>query len=143
MFVFSSCRFMPIFLSNIMRHSRGNRHEQNLPCASHRRRTTGTLTIDQAREGSSFSGQTCPIKTERVLERIEKAERVVPLMQATVEGVSHDVRQQGRDLDLAQPAAYARHAHLMPLYSLDRAATKPLSEGQALRALAERLRPPL
>src|SRR5262249_49351372 len=40
------------------------------------------------------------------LERLEKAERVVPKMQATIEFVSGYVRQQVRQLDLAQPASY-------------------------------------
>jgi hypothetical protein len=82
--------------------------------------------------------------SQACLERIEKAERVVPKMQATVEFVSNYVRQQVRALDLAQPMAYAMHAHLIPSYYLDRvAATKTLSTGQALRALADRIRPPL
>ena len=81
--------------------------------------------------------------SQACLERIEKAERVVPKMQATVEFVSNYVQQQVRALNLAQPAAYAMPAHLIPSYYLDRvAATKTLSEGQALRALADRIRPP-
>ena len=62
-------------------------------------------------------------------------------MQATIEFVSGYVRQQVRQLDLAQPQSYAMHAHLIPSYYLDRvAATKPSSEGRALRERAERLR---
>jgi hypothetical protein len=82
--------------------------------------------------------------SEACLERIEKAQRVVPKMRATIEFVSDYVRQQIRQLDLAQPQSYAMHAHLIPSYYLDRvAATKPISRGQALRELAERLRIPL
>jgi len=53
--------------------------------------------------------------SETCLERIKKAERVVPKMQATIEFVSGYVRQQVRQLDLAQPASL-RHA--CPSYSL-------------------------
>lgn len=76
--------------------------------------------------------------------RIEKAERVVPKMQATIAFVSRYVRQQVRQLDLAQPESYARHAHLIPSYDLERmASTRTLTQGEALRALAERIRTPL
>src|SRR5712691_6824002 len=61
--------------------------------------------------------------SERCMERIEKAERVVPKMQATIEFVSGYVRQQVRQLDLAPPASYALHAHLIPSFSLDRVAS--------------------
>jgi hypothetical protein len=82
--------------------------------------------------------------SETCLERIEKAERVVPKMQATIEFVSGYVRQQVRQLDLAQPASYAMHAHLIPSYYLERvAATRTVTQGEPLRALAERLRTPL
>jgi hypothetical protein len=82
--------------------------------------------------------------SETCLERVEKAERVVPKMQATIEFGSGYVRQQVRQLDLAQPASYAMHAHLIPSYSLERvAATRTVPQGEPLRALAERLRTPL
>ena len=78
------------------------------------------------------------------LERIAKAERVVPKMQATIAFVSGYVRQQVRQLDLAQPVSYAMHAHLIPSYYLDRvASTRPVTQGEPLRTLAERLRTPL
>ena len=78
------------------------------------------------------------------LERIAKAERVVPTMQAPIAFVSGYVRQQVRQLDLAQPVSYAMHAHLIPSYSLDRvASTRPVTQGEPLRTLAERLRLPL
>jgi Family of unknown function (DUF6399)/helix-turn-helix, Psq domain len=81
---------------------------------------------------------------ETCLARIEKAGRVVPKMQATIEFVSDYVRQQVRQLDLAPPQAFAMHAHLMPSYYLDRvASTRSMTEGTPLRALAERLRTPL
>jgi hypothetical protein len=68
--------------------------------------------------------------SEPCLERLEKAERVVPKMPATIEFVSGYVRQQVRQLDLAQPASYAIHAHLMPSYSLERvAATRTVPQG--------------
>src|SRR5207237_8071249 len=82
--------------------------------------------------------------SETCLERIEKAERVVPKMQATIEFVSGYVRQQVRQLDLAPPASYAVHAHLIPAFYLERvASTRTMTEGAPLRALAERLRTPL
>src|SRR5262249_54064340 len=82
--------------------------------------------------------------SESCMERIEKAERVVPKMQATIEFVSGYVRQQVRQLELAPPASYAMHAHLLPSYYLERvAATKLVREGAPLRELAERLRTPL
>ena len=82
--------------------------------------------------------------SETCLDRIEKAERVVPKMQATIEFVSGYVRQQVRQLDLAPPVSYAMHAHLIPSYYLERvASTRTVTEGEPLRALAERLRTPL
>jgi hypothetical protein len=79
-----------------------------------------------------------------MLERIAKAERVVPKMQATIAFVSGYMRQQVRHLDLAQPVSYAMHAHLIPSYDLDRvASTQPVTQGEPLRTLAERLRGPL
>lgn len=79
--------------------------------------------------------------SETCMERIEKAERVVPKMQATIEFVSGYVRQQVRQLDLAPPASYAMHAHLIPSLYLDRvASTRTVTAGEPLRALAERLR---
>jgi hypothetical protein len=76
--------------------------------------------------------------------RLEKAERVVPKMQATIEFVSGYVQQQVRQLDLAPPASYAVHAQLMPACYLERvAATRTMTEGAPLRVLAERLRTPL
>jgi hypothetical protein len=82
--------------------------------------------------------------SETCLERIEKAERVVPKMQATIEFVSNYVRQQVRQLDLTPPQSYAVHAHLIPSLYLDRvASTRTVTAGEPLRALAERLRTPL
>jgi Family of unknown function (DUF6399) len=77
------------------------------------------------------------------LARMAKAERVVPKMQATIEFVSGYVRQQVRQLDLAPPASYAMHAHLMPSYYLERvASTRTRTAGEPRHALAERLRTP-
>jgi hypothetical protein len=82
--------------------------------------------------------------SETCLERIAKAERVVPKMQATIEFVSGYVRQQVRQLDLAQPESYAMHAHLIPSSYLERvASTRTMTQGEPLRALAARLRTPL
>jgi len=78
------------------------------------------------------------------LDHSEQAERVVPKMQATIECVSRDVRQQGSHLELTQPASYAMHAHRIPSYDLERvAATRTVSQGEPLRERAERLRTPL
>jgi Family of unknown function (DUF6399) len=82
--------------------------------------------------------------SETCLDRLEKAERVVPKMQATSAFVSGYVRQQVRQLNLAPPASYAMHAHLIPSCYLDRvASTRTITESEPLRALAERLRTPL
>jgi len=82
--------------------------------------------------------------SETCMERLKKAERVVPKMQATIEFVSGYVRQQVRQLDLAPPVSYALHAHLIPSYYLDRvASTRTVTAGAPLRALAEGLRTPL
>jgi uncharacterized protein DUF6399 len=91
----------------------------------------GTIRYVAQHEGLS---QAC-------LERIEKAERVVPKMQATIAFVSGYVRQQVRQLDLTPPVSYALHAHLIPSCYLERVAqTRPVSAGEPLRELAERLR---
>lgn len=82
--------------------------------------------------------------SQRCLERIEQAERVVPTRQATIDLVSSDVRRQVDQLDLAPPVAFAMHATLIPSYSLDRVAqTRTVQGGESLRELAERLRAPL
>src|SRR5262249_24951251 len=82
--------------------------------------------------------------SQHCLERIEKAERVVPKMQATIEFVSRYVGQQIAQLDVTPPASFAMHAKLIPSYYLDRVAeTRTLSDGAPLLALAEQLRAPL
>jgi len=82
--------------------------------------------------------------SQSCLERIEKAERVVPKMQATIEFVSGYVRRQVDQLDLAPPVSFAMHAKLIPSYYLDRVAqTRTIAGGAPLRELAERLRAPL
>jgi cob(I)alamin adenosyltransferase len=82
--------------------------------------------------------------SQSCLERIEKAERVVPKMQATIEFVSRYVGQQVTQLDLMPPVSFAMHAKLIPSYYLDRVAqTRNVSDGEPLRELAERLRTPL
>ena len=82
--------------------------------------------------------------SETCLGRIEKAARVVPKMQATIEFVSGYVCQQVKQLELAPPQSFAMHAHLIPSYYLDRvASTRAVREAVPLRELAERLRTPL
>ncbi len=82
--------------------------------------------------------------SQACLDRIEKAERVVPKMQATIEFVSGYVRQQVHQLNVAPPASYAVHAHLIPSFYLERvASTRTVTQGEPLRELAERLRTPL
>src|SRR5215831_3502319 len=95
--------------------------------------------IEQIRTVAQHEGlsQSC-------LDRIEKAERVVPKMQATIEFVSRYVAQQVAQLDVTPPVSFAMHAKLIPSYYLDRVAqTRTVSDGEPLRALAERLRAPL
>jgi hypothetical protein len=78
------------------------------------------------------------------LDRIDKAERVVPKMQATLEFVSGYVGQQVNQLDLTPPVSFAMHAKLIPSYYLDRVAqTRTVESGESLRKLAHRLRTPL
>jgi hypothetical protein len=82
--------------------------------------------------------------SQSCLERIEKAERVVPKMQATIEFVSGYVGQQVAQLDLTPPVSFVMHAKLIPSYYLDRVAqTRSVEGGEPLRELAERLRAPL
>ena len=54
--------------------------------------------------------------SQSCVERIEKAERGVPKMQATIECVSGYGRQQVAQLDLTQPASCAMHAKLIPSF---------------------------
>jgi hypothetical protein len=78
------------------------------------------------------------------LERIDKAERVVPNMQATIACVSGYVHQHVRQLDLSPPGSYALHAQLIPACYLERVAQSRTGQaGKPLRELAERLRAPL
>ncbi len=82
--------------------------------------------------------------SQSCLERIDKAERVVPKMQATIEFVSRYVGQQVTQLDVTPPVSFAMHAKLIPSYYLDRVAqTRTVEGGAPLRELAERLRAPL
>jgi uncharacterized protein DUF6399 len=95
--------------------------------------------IEQIRTVAQHEGlsQSC-------LERIEKAERVVPKMPATIEFVSRYVSQQVKQLDVTPPGSFAMQAKLIPSYYLDRVAeTRTVSDGEPLRELAERLRAPL
>jgi hypothetical protein len=92
--------------------------------------------IDRVRTVARHEGlsQSC-------LDRIGKAERVVPTMQATIEFVSGYVRQQVSQLDLTPPVSYAMHAHLIPSFYLERGArTRTVSAGEPCRKLAEGLR---
>jgi Family of unknown function (DUF6399) len=82
--------------------------------------------------------------SQRSLDRIDKAERVVPKRQATIEFVSGYVRQQVSQLDLTPPASFAMHARLIPAFYLERVAqSRTVSHGKPLRELAIRLRTPL
>jgi len=82
--------------------------------------------------------------SQSCVERIAKAERVVPKMRATIEFVSGYVRQQVAQLDVTPPVSFAMHAKLIPSYYLDRVAqTRTISDGEPLRELATRLRTPL
>jgi hypothetical protein len=82
--------------------------------------------------------------SQSCLERIDKAERVVPKMQATIEFVSGYVHKQVRQLDLSPPVSYALHAHLIPACYLERVAqSRTVYAGEPLRELAARLRTPL
>jgi Family of unknown function (DUF6399) len=93
-------------------------------------------TIRSVAQSAGLS-QTC-------LERIDKAERVVPKMQATIEFVSRYVHKQVRQLDLSPPVSYVLHAHLIPAFYLDRVAqSRTVHASEPLRALAQRLRTPL
>jgi hypothetical protein len=95
--------------------------------------------MDQVRAIAEHEGlsQTC-------LDRIEKAKRVVPKMQATIAFVSGYVRQQVSQLDFSPPVSYAMHAQLIPSYDLDRVShTRTVRESEPLRELAKRLRAPL
>ena len=95
--------------------------------------------IDQMRSVAQQEGL-----SQRCLERIDKAERVVPKMQGTIEFASRYVAQQVAQLDVTPPVSFAMHAKLIPAYYLDRVAgTRSVSDGEPLRELAERLRAPL
>src|SRR6267378_438854 len=92
--------------------------------------------IEQIRSVAQHEGlsQSC-------LERLDKAARVVPKMQATIEFVSRYVAQQVAQLDVTPPVSFAMHAKRIPSYYLDRVAqTRSVSDGDPLRELAERLR---
>jgi hypothetical protein len=52
--------------------------------------------------------------SQACLDRIAKAQRVIPQMQATIEFVSGYIRQQVRQLNLPQPVSDAMHAPLIP-----------------------------
>jgi hypothetical protein len=54
--------------------------------------------------------------SQSCVERLEKAECVVPNMQATIAFVSGYVGQQIHQWDWTQPASFAMHAKLIPSY---------------------------
>jgi len=75
------------------------------------------------------------------MERLEKAERGVPNMPATIACVSGSGGQQVAQLEGTPPVSCVMHAKLMPSSSLDRVAqTRSVSDGEPLRERAERLR---
>jgi hypothetical protein len=95
--------------------------------------------LEQMRTSAQHEG-----RSQSCLERLEKAERVGPKMQATIACVSGYVRQQVTQRDVTPPVSCAMHAQLSPSYSLDRVAqTRSVRDGEPLRELAERLRAPL
>jgi hypothetical protein len=83
-------------------------------------------------------------RRQRCLDRIDKAERVVPNMPATIALVSGYVRQHVNQLALAQPVSDAMPAPLIPSFYLERIAQRrTVRQGKPLRELALRLRTPL
>jgi Family of unknown function (DUF6399) len=130
----------------IKAHIRGIGHDYHFVDLERGVRRNGRLIaadiqehIEQIRTVAQHEGlsQSC-------LARIEKAERVVPKMQATIELVSRYVTQQVKQLDVTPPIAFAMHAKLIPSYYLDRVAeTRTVEGGEPLRDIAERLRAPL
>jgi hypothetical protein len=112
---------------------RGVRRNGQLIAADIQEHIEQIRTVAQ-REGLS---QSC-------LERSDKAQRVVPKMQGTIEFVSRYVTEQVAQLELTPPTSFVMHAKLIPSYYLDRVAeTRSVSDGAPLRDLAERLRTPL
>ena len=82
--------------------------------------------------------------SQTCLDRMGKAERVVPNMQATIAFVSGSVRRQVAQLGVPPPVSYAMQAQLIPSCYLERVArTRTVQAGEPLRELAERLRTPL
>ena len=82
--------------------------------------------------------------SQSCVERSEKAARVVPKMQATIECISGYVRREVNALDLTPPISFAMHAKLIASYDLDRVAqTRTSNDSEPLRELAARLRAPL
>lgn len=95
--------------------------------------------IEQVRALAQHEG-----RSQTSVERLEKAERVVPKRQATIAFVSRYGRPQVDQLDWTPPAACIVHAKLLPAFSLDRVARpRTVRDGAPLRELAERLRAPL
>ncbi len=112
---------------------RGVRRNGRLIAADIQTHIDTVRTVAQ-HEGLSQSG----------LDRIDKAERVIPKMQATIEFVSDYVRQQVSELDLEASVSYAMHAHLIPSFYLERVAQiRTVRAGEPLRELAQGLRTPL
>nr|AFS60661.1 unknown protein [bacterium symbiont of Theonella swinhoei pTSMAC1] len=130
----------------IAKHIRGIGHDYHFVDLERGVRRNGQLIasdiqghIEQIRAIAQHEGL-----SQNCLKRIEKAERVVPKMQATIEFVSSYVGQQVNQLDLTPPVSFAMHAKLIPSYYLDRVAqTRTVRGGEPLRELAEGLRVPL
>jgi hypothetical protein len=79
--------------------------------------------------------------SQRCLKRIDKAQRVVPKMEATIAFVSRYVHEEIKRLELEPPQAFAMQARLMPASYLERVADKhTVGAGEPLRELAQRLR---
>jgi hypothetical protein len=120
-------------LYHVVDLERGVRRNAKL-IATDIREQVGTIRTVAQEEGLS---QSC-------LDRIDKAERVVPKMEATIAFVSRYVREEINRFGLEPSQAFAMHARLMPAYYLDRVAKQRTTQaGEPLRELAQRLRTPL
>jgi transposase len=132
--------------TQVQQHIRGIGHDYHFVDLERGVRRNGQLIaadlqahIDQIRSVAQQEGL-----SQSALERIDKAERVVPKMQGTIEFVSRYVAEQVARLELKPPLSFAMHAKLIPSYYLERVAqTRSVQDGASLRDLAEKLRTPL
>jgi hypothetical protein len=80
-------------------------------------------------------------RSQSCLERIEKAERVVPKMQATIEFVSRYGAQQVKQLDVPPPVSFAILAKVILSYYLDRVGHIPSRVAHRFTSLLHGARP--